>query len=92
MQNDITDIGVIAVLMKRFEEERLPRALEIKRRVDNGECLSEVDLVFLHEVLEHSGEITRLAKKHPEYEKLYSQRANIFHKITKKALENEGKN
>ena len=92
MSSDSTDKGVIAVLMKRFEERRLPRALDIKKRVENGERLSESDLAFLNRVLEDSHEITRLAEKYPEYQKLYSQRAALFGEITHKALENEEKN
>ena len=31
------DAGLIAVLIERFESERLPRALELKEKVDKGE-------------------------------------------------------
>jgi hypothetical protein len=44
------DAGVISVLIERFEEQRLPRALEMKERVDQGEKLSDIDLAFLKEV------------------------------------------
>ena len=91
MSSENTDKGVIAVMMKRFEERRLPRALDIRKRVENGERLSELDLAFLRRVLEDSHEITRLAEKYPDYQKLYSQRAALFHEITQKALENEQK-
>ena len=91
MSSESADKGLIAVLMKRFEERRLPRALDIRKRVENGECLSEVDIAFLNKVLEDSREITRLAEKYPDYRKLYSQRAALFGEITQKALEYEEK-
>lgn len=84
-----TDTGVIALLMKNFEEELLPRALDIKKRVDLGESLSEADLIFIERAMENSGDISRMAKKHREYHKLYSQRASLCKEITEKALENE---
>jgi hypothetical protein len=91
MVEEEKDKGIIAVLMKRFEEECLPRALGMKDRVEQGERLDGADIAFLSKVLEDSNEITRLAEKYPDYRKLYSQRANLFHKITRKALENEKK-
>ena len=36
--------GLIAVLAKRMVEERLPKALALKERVDRGESLNELDL------------------------------------------------
>lgn len=89
MADETADKGVIALLMKRFESERLPRALAMKERVDRGERLDEGDLIFLSKVLEDSREITRLATTYPEYQKLYAQRAALLHEITQKALNNE---
>ncbi len=89
MNNKETDKGIIALLMKTFEEEMLPRALEIKKRLDIGELLSEADLIFIDRALESSDEISRLAQKYPEYQKLYSQRASLCREITEKALVNE---
>ena len=36
------DLDVLVVLAKRMAEERVPRALEIKERVDRGEVLSDL--------------------------------------------------
>ena len=44
------DTGVIVALMERFNEQRLPKALALKARVEQGECLSEHDIAFLDEV------------------------------------------
>ena len=91
MTDEKNDKGIITVLMKQFEEQQLPRALEIKKRVENGERLSDVDLDFLKRSFDGSNEATRLAEKYPEYQKLYSQTVALFHEITQKSLENEEK-
>jgi hypothetical protein len=89
MNNKETDKGIIALLIKKFEEEMLPRALDIQKRLDIGEFLTEADFIFLERALENSDEISRLAQKHPEYQKLYSQRTSLCKEITEKAIENE---
>ncbi len=44
METNVSEIpketGVIAVLAKRMVEERLPKALALKERVDRGEVLN----------------------------------------------------
>ena len=49
------EIGVFAVLAKRMVEERLPKALALKERVDHGEVLNELDVAFLEQVIADAG-------------------------------------
>lgn len=83
------DAGVIAVLMKRFHAQRLPRALLLREKVDRGERLNQGDIAFLHRVFADADHVKRLAYQHPEYENLCSQVAHLYHQITQRALENE---
>jgi hypothetical protein len=51
MSQSLEDAGLIAVLLERLEKQRLPRALELKAKVDQGDRLNEFDLTFLKETL-----------------------------------------
>ena len=54
---------VIQVLAERFESQRLPRALRMKERVDQGETLTDLDIEFLEE----KGTAAELIEKHREF-------------------------
>ena len=85
------EAGTIQVLLKRLNHERLPRALELKKRVDAGARLEDHDLKFLKQVLEDAGLAQRVIAKHPEYESLVTRMISLYAEITRKALENEQK-
>ena len=83
------DAGTIQTLLDRLEKFRLPRALAIMRRVEDGEKLSEDELEFLKRVLEEWRQIEPLLERHPEYQSLASRFVSLVGDITRKALENE---
>ena len=88
---DRDEDGVIAVLVERMEEQRLPRAVDLKTKVDQGKRLDDMDIVFLDRVLSECQEMKPLLERHPEFERLASQMMALYHAITTRALVNEPK-
>jgi hypothetical protein len=91
MANETTDTGVLAVIVKRMEEQRLPRALELKDKVDQGGVLDDSDIDFLERVFADCNELKPLLARNPEYQELAGKMMNLYLTITTKALENESK-
>ena len=89
MSKAAEDIGVIIALVNRFTEQRLPKVIAVKERVELGECLSEYDIKFLDEVLKDANRIMPLVDKHPEWQPLALRAISLYKEITEKALENE---
>jgi hypothetical protein len=85
------DAGTIQVLLTRLETVRLPRALELQKRVERGERLEESDTQFLSRVFEEARGALPLVTRHPELQPLISQLTSLYTQITSKALENEQK-
>ena len=83
------DLGVIAVLAKRMVEERLPKALALKERVDRGEKLNELDLAFLEQVVTDANATRPLVKDNPQVAEVAGRMLQLYKEITAKALENE---
>ena len=83
------DTGIILALVQRLETQRLPRARDIKARVDRGEVLTKEDIAFLDQVFKDAHDILPLAHKHPEWQTVMSGALNLYKGIMDKALENE---
>lgn len=91
MTDSSKDAGTIQTLLDRLNTRRLPRALELKDRVDRGEKLTDNDLHFLKLVLEDSNVAQGLAARNPEFQPLVARLITLYGEITAKALENEQK-
>ena len=83
------EAGVIQALVERLEKQRLPKALALKVKVDEGGLLNEADIAFLEEVLVNAGQLKPLLDAHPEWQDLAARMTALYGEITARALENE---
>jgi len=91
MTDTSKDAALIQVLVERLEKIRLPIALELKAKVDEGEVLNELDIEYLEEVLGDVDQVKPLLDRHPEWQELAARMVSLYNEITTKALENEGR-
>ncbi len=91
MNDPTTELGVIYALVERFEKQRLPRLLELKKRVDKGEVFSESDIRFMNQVVLDTQRSKRLIDRHPDWHKFCAEVINLYEEIVEKALDNEKK-
>jgi hypothetical protein len=75
--------------VERLEKQRLPMALALKAKIDQGGLLNESDIAFLEEVFATSAQIKPLLDAHPEWQDLAMRMLGLYKEITEKALANE---
>jgi hypothetical protein len=92
MEKNESDKIVIDALFKRFTEQRLPRALDIEKRVNAGEILNHSDLTFLDVVLDDAKYVLQYSDKYPDYQEIVRKAIQMYSEISQKALENEKNN
>ncbi len=83
------DLGVITVLLERLEKQRLPRVLAIKQKVDNGDCLDDVDIEFFKAAFADAQNILPQVHQHPEYQELVGKIVQLYHDVIEKATDNQ---
>jgi hypothetical protein len=89
MKDPNKEAGMVQVLAERLEKQRLPRALSLKERVDQGESLGDSDIAFLEEVFRDAAQIRPYLDTHPEWQDLAGRLMHLYKEITDRALENE---
>ncbi|HYJ42425.1 MAG TPA: hypothetical protein VEW08_16665 [Steroidobacteraceae bacterium] len=85
----IKEAGTIQVMLQRLNEFRLPKALDLKKKVDRGEKLDSSDIEFLQTVLADATGAQSLVAKHPELKPLVGKLMGLYSEITTRGLENE---
>ena len=89
MSDKTDDEATIQVLLERLVKVRLPRALEIKQRIDGGERLGDNDIAFLKSALEDAQHGAQYVARNPEFHALGAQIVQLYEDIVRKAIENE---
>ncbi len=89
MSDKSYDMGVLTALAERMTNERLPRALALKEKVDRGETLDDSDIAFLEKVFADVRTIEPLLNRNPQYQDIAGRMARLYKEITDKALQNE---
>lgn len=89
MDSSNPDRGKITALLERLEQQRLPRALDLKAKVDRGEALDDLDIEFLERVFAESRELGPLIERNPEYQDIAARMMALYREITSRALENQ---
>jgi len=87
----IKEAGTLQAMLQRLNDFRLPRALDLKKKVDRGEKLDSYDIEFMEAVLSDASSAQTLISKHPEMKSLVGKLLGLYSEITTKALENEQK-
>ncbi len=70
-------------------DERLPKALALKERVDRGEVLNELDLAFLEQVVQDARHIQPMIDASPSVKEVAGRMLHLYNEITQKAFDNE---
>jgi hypothetical protein len=79
------------VLLERFNKQRLPRALALKKKVDSGELLDDYDQKYIKELQKDSSEVMLIIERNPEYKDLAANIINLYKEIIEKDTENRTK-
>jgi hypothetical protein len=87
--SDQSDDATIQVLFERLVKFRLPRALDIKKRVDAGARLSDSEIDFLKRALEDAQAASKFVVRNPEVHAVGAQIVDLYDDVVRKALENE---
>lgn len=86
---DERQAGMVEVIAKRLVEQRIPRALELKDKLDRGERLNDFDISFLDEALQDATSTLNHIDKYPQWQEVSAKLIDLYKEITAKALENE---
>ena len=83
------EAGIIQALAERMEKQRLPMALALKKKVDQGGLLDDIDIAFLEEAFASAAQLKPMLDAHPEWQEIAMRILGLYKEITEKALVNE---
>jgi len=83
------DIGVIAVIIKQFQNERYPRMQALQQKVNSGLVLDSNDLSYLEKVFSDAHQLMAVISRHPEYGQLAKKALLMYEEIMSKSQLND---
>lgn len=86
----MTDEATSKALLDRLNA-RMPRVLELQKRVDAGARLEEGEFEFLKDLVEDANLSHQFIARHPELQPLAARLVSLYGQIVAKAVENESK-
>lgn len=82
------DEGTIAAILEQTKR-RIPNLLAIKKRLEDGDTLSKLEIERLGSHIKGSEHTRELIERHPEYQELAARVASLYQEITELAVANE---
>ena len=82
------DDATSKALLDRLND-RLPRVLDLQRRVDAGAKLEDTDIDYLKDMLDDAHRSQSFVARHPDLHPLASRLVSLYAQIVGKAVDNE---
>ena len=82
------ELGVVQVVLERYNREWLPDLLEMRAKVDRGETLDEREASLLSKAIEEARGGATFVKSHPEFRTLVDRATSLYDHIVAKNREN----
>ena len=89
MPASLKDKGTFYVLLLRFEQYTLPKAIILKQKVDEGNKLDISDIDFLNKTISNIQKYKHIIDKNPDFHQLEAQAIWLYTQIIQLALKNE---
>lgn len=83
------DTGVTLALVRRFETQRLPRALALRDKTVRGERLSDYEIECLLKTFDDLGHMQYTIEHHPVCSHFAACIMHLYKEICDRALDNE---
>jgi len=85
----LTNEGNICTLtLERFDKQRLPIIINLKVKVDNGNVLDDLEIMFLEHVYKDASELLPQCQQQPEFSRIFSQAICLYNEINQQVIEN----
>jgi len=93
MSTKLTDkeLGVVQVVLERYNREWLPSLLAMRKNVDQGQVLGERDRKLLGDAMREATGAKQFVARHPEYARLVESATHLYEYIQEKSAANEAR-